>query len=244
MRIFRYSFCMRQRGNILFLILLAVILFAALSYAVTSSMRGGGKDASKETPQAAAAHILQTLDQVNVAVTRMHLSQNLPYENISFEYIVRNSTGGSWNTWANPTCTSDNCRVFKPGGGGAAPSTFYKFGVANATGWDPGWHAPGSMYISVLQWPHAKTSANDVVMTIAAIDPNICNEINRNLDIAPVPTFTGNLIDATNPANWDNTTAACATNCSTLAGKNVTTVGSTVAGNGNSCNLYYLIIPR
>lgn len=63
-----------QRGNILFLILLAVILFAALSYAVTSSMRGGGNNAAKESAQTEASHILNYFTQIDTAVQRMMMT--------------------------------------------------------------------------------------------------------------------------------------------------------------------------
>lgn len=47
-----------QRGNVLFLILLAVVLFAALNYAVTSSMSGGGKNASDERYRLLASQLI------------------------------------------------------------------------------------------------------------------------------------------------------------------------------------------
>jgi len=74
----------RTRGNILFLILLAVVLFAALSYAVTSSMRGGGRDASSENLQAGAAAISQYVALLRIEVQRLMLMNDCKVENIDW----------------------------------------------------------------------------------------------------------------------------------------------------------------
>src|SRR5690606_535896 len=101
-----------ERGNILFLILLAVILFAALSYAVTSSMRGGGKDASEESLQLAASDMLQWLASLDAAVMRMHLGGGYAYEDISFRYERLNYDGGTVPAaFNNSRCTTNTCRI-------------------------------------------------------------------------------------------------------------------------------------
>ena len=82
--------CRKSRGNILFLILLAVVLFAALSYAVTAAMRGGGtKSAGSESAELAAAEILQWFTAVDNAVMRMNLVGGIAYEDISFVYDAK-----------------------------------------------------------------------------------------------------------------------------------------------------------
>ena len=63
----------RERGNALFLILIAVALFAALSYAITQSGRGGGS-VSQQTALITAGQVTEQPADVRSATTRMILT--------------------------------------------------------------------------------------------------------------------------------------------------------------------------
>lgn len=62
----------RENGNALFLILIAVALFAALSYAITNSRRGGG-NIDRETATLNAASLVQMTTLLRSAADRMVL---------------------------------------------------------------------------------------------------------------------------------------------------------------------------
>jgi hypothetical protein len=117
-----------QSGNALFLILIAVALFAALSYAVTVSGRGGGT-VSKETAQLEAAAISSYLGEIRNAVTRLRLTGGCTDAQINFEGsgYTDGPTGPYGGTVmiannSNPSSpTNDSCDVFHKNGGGVVP---------------------------------------------------------------------------------------------------------------------------
>jgi len=103
-----------QRGNVLFIILIAVFLFASLSYAVTQSSRGGGKNLEEENRQLATSQILQFASTVQQAVLRLTLINGCNDLQISFENF-------EVPIYFNANAPSDKrCHVFHPSGGGVS----------------------------------------------------------------------------------------------------------------------------
>lgn len=89
----------KQNGNALFLILIAVALFAALSYVITQSGRSGGSTIDREQISLKAGQVAQYGAALRATVTRMIIT-GTPAATITFD-------------------TTASVGVFAPSGGGA-----------------------------------------------------------------------------------------------------------------------------
>lgn len=110
-----------QKGNALFLILIAVALFAALSYAITQSGRGGSGGVNREREGLNTAQVVQFMGAVQQAVNRLLLS-GCTLTTLNFD--TPGLTG-----YDNLSAPADGtCDIFGPAGGGvtyiAPPSGF------------------------------------------------------------------------------------------------------------------------
>ena len=153
----------KENGNVLFLILIAVALFAALSYAVTSSTRSSGGNAGSETNRISSAQIAQYPASVSTAIMRMIISSTLVSEirfNRPSEFLTLDST---------------SIGVFHPQGGGAtyvpAPDEIMVSG--NPGQWT---------FNAELEVPNISISGiggNDIIAYLVGIKQSICSKINE-----------------------------------------------------------------
>ena len=160
-----------EEGNVLFLILIAVALFAALSYAVTSSTRSGGGDASSETNLISSAQITQYPASVSTSIVRMIISGTAVSE-------IRFNRPSEF-----ATLDSNPIGVFHPQGGGAtfiqAPGDIMESG--NAGPW---------VFNADLEVPEIGTDGvggNDVIAFLIGIKQSICSKINVEYGLASTP---------------------------------------------------------
>lgn len=107
----------KSHGNALFLILIAVALFAALSYAITSSGRGGG-NIDREKRNIAISQFLDQTGLYHHAIQRMLVAYGVDETEISFVNDVWPSWLNAETHHGNTNCTVDTCKVFHPAGGG------------------------------------------------------------------------------------------------------------------------------
>lgn len=170
----------RQHGNILFLILLAVVLFAALAYAVTSSMRGGGKDASREKYDTLAAQMVQHFALLEQTMMRARLMNDVP----EWGFDVSGASTTSRST-ANATCTTAACKIYTDTGGPVPPLTIPDWASLTA---DPVQRRANWYVLSIL---NVGTPAPDIVVSYTYLTRGLCEAFNRIVgatDVNLVPT--------------------------------------------------------
>jgi hypothetical protein len=180
----------KEAGNVLFLILIAVALFAALSYAVTQSSRSGGGDANNETNLISSAQVTQYPASVRTAIIRMIVSNGVTAAELEF-----NPPSDFGNCTTDPQC------VFHPAGGGA---TYAPAPADIVTGTTPQvWVFNAENEINLVGTTVGGNAPDSTTADVIAILPNvktsICEKINEELGIngGAIPTETADIDVAT-----------------------------------------------
>lgn len=153
-------------GNVLFLILIAVVLFAALSYAVTQSSRSGGGGTDGEANLVNSAQITQYPASVRTAIVRMIIG-GVDVTQLNFD------PPSAFATTCNTTATA--C-VFHPSGGGATSVTAPA--SVTASGNQAEW-----VFTSDYAIENISTSANDIIAMLPGVGGAICTRLNTELGI-------------------------------------------------------------
>ena len=106
----------QQNGNVLFIILITIALFGALSLAVMESGRSG-QNIDQEKTLIGVSEMIQYAEAVSTAIGRMKFLHDCQYAEISFD-----SDAWPENIYENATGTN-KCSVFHPDGGGLSVAT-------------------------------------------------------------------------------------------------------------------------
>jgi hypothetical protein len=159
-----------ESGNVLFLILIAVALFAALSYAVTQSSRSGGGDAGKETNLLNSAQITQYPAAIRTSVLRMVIG-GTDVGTLQFNAPSDFSLSGFVPTKG----------VFHPTGGGATYTLPPADMITGTNDWDGKWHF--NSQFSVPQLGIDGTGGADLIAFLPGVTDSICSRINIQLGV-------------------------------------------------------------
>lgn len=158
----------KQSGNVLFLILIAVALFAALAYAVTQSTRSGGTSADREASLLNSAALTQYPASLKTSLIRMILS-GVPVEAMEF------NAPSTFNL-----LSSENVGVFHPNGGEGQ----YQLAPAEVMAGDNvgEWRFNAEWAIEKIGTDVAG-DGNDVIAFLPGVSRAVCEGINNSVNI-------------------------------------------------------------
>lgn len=205
-----------EQGNVLFLILIAVALFAALSYAVTQSTRSGGGDASSEKSLVSSAALTQYPASLKTSILRMTVSNGIDMNNLNFEKPGTTDYTALVPAATETGATAQTARarnaIFHPDGGGATYTNPAKdVAPANTLGWI--FNANNEVQDIGTSTPVAGTTVTantaDIMAILPDVSKGICDKVHEQLGIDKVyPTIALELtpMDTSTPGIFGTST--------------------------------------
>ena len=153
-----------QNGNALFMILIAIVLFAALTF-VISQQRDTGKALSQEKIRLLASDVLDMGNKMSDTIAQLRL-RRIKNTELSFENTL---IAG----YANANCLTDACKIFAPDGGGRDWET-----AVPEINQSKDWFYTGDIAIQDMG-----TTEADLVAVLPNLNEAVCNQINRMIGV-------------------------------------------------------------
>lgn len=165
-----------ESGNVLIYILIAVILFAALSFAFTQTQQGGqGAQSTLSEGKASlsASQIIDFASDIDKAISQMQTLSNCEDTEISFDYASGNDAFSADYDHAG---SRKACKVFNTAGGSM---TYNKprseWFASSAT--DEDWA------FNEAKIDNVGTSKNELLIHLRDVKEDICKKLNAELDV-------------------------------------------------------------
>lgn len=171
----------RESGNALILILIAIVLFAALTAAMNQGSRSSTGMLSDQQANLYAMDIIQYGNTIKQAVKRMQM-KGISEEDFSFENTVFATNDGTLLSLPEhfPNCASDDCKVYHPAGGGVTARYPPEGSALNIESPDSpsGWRA-GAWWSMAAAMEGVGTDLADVALVSYYLRKEVCTQINN-----------------------------------------------------------------
>ena len=160
-----------ESGNVMFYILIAVVLLAALSFAISQGGRGGNSELSRERQRLLASEILEYSDTVKKAV------QILRLRGVGFDQLDFDSPGlAGYN---NAACATGDCMIFDLAGG----AVVYKEASPDVMAIGSDWIFAANNEVEGIGTTTGTADSAELLMILQPLKKEICANINDRLGV-------------------------------------------------------------
>ncbi len=165
-----------ESGNVIFIILIAIALLAALTFAVSQGNRGSSVKVGKDRAKLFASDIVEYSESVATAVAQLRL-RGCTETQISFE-DPQNIGYTNGNAPANFMC-----HIFHPDGGGVnwrPPPQDAKDSSFNGK---IEWLITADTRIQNIGTNNTNNTSTELMITVQNLSDTVCEELNKNTNI-------------------------------------------------------------